>query len=144
MMFIRLLFVAVLLLALPARALADFDARQCQRIDDVAVPYDVAADTASVTFSSPSDRIVVRAAQIEAGGKTLSGPQVGPYYGDVRHFLDRARTMASSALPFGGERATMASAATEMCSAILRIAASGAVVERAFPGFQSPVRVKFK
>ena len=144
MKLIRFSLAALLLCALPGSAFADFDVKQCQRIDDVAIPYDVATDSASVTFSSPSDRIVVRAAQIEAGGKSLSGPQVGLYYGDVRRFLDRARTMANAALPFGGERATMGQAATEMCMAIVDVAASGAAVEGAFPGFVSPVRVKFK
>ena len=144
MKLIRFSLAAVLLCALPGRASADFDVKQCQRIDDVAIPYDVAMDSASVTFSSPSDRIVMRAVQIEAGGKMLSGPPVGPYYANVRRFLDRARTMANAALPFSGERATIGQAATEMCMAIVEVAASGAAVERAFPGFVSPVRVKFK
>lgn len=141
---IRLTFAALLLCALPAPAFADFDARQCARIDDVEVPYDVATDSASVTFLSTRDRIVVRAAGIETGGRTLNGPQVAPYYSDVRRFLDRARVMANAALPFSGGQAKMGAAATEMCMAIVAVAASGAVVERAFPGFASPVRVKFK
>lgn len=144
MKIIRLSLAVLLLCALPGPAFADFDARQCQRIDDVDVPYDVATDSASVTFSSSKDRIVVRAAEIEAGGRTLNGPLVGPYYGDVRRFLDRARTMANAALPFNGEQATMGAAATQMCMAIVSVAASGAAVEREFPGFVSPVRVKFK
>jgi hypothetical protein len=141
---IRLTFAALLLCALPAPALADFDPRQCERIEDVDVPYDVATDSASVTFSSSRDRIVVRAAEIQAGGRMLNGPLVGPYYGDVRRFLDRARVMANAALPFTGGQATMGAAATQMCMAIVSVAASGAAVERAFPGFVSPVRVKFK
>ena len=144
MKFTRSALAAFLLCVLSGTALADFDVRQCQRIADVTVPYDVTADAASVTFSSGADRIVIRPTQIEAGGKTLSGPQIGPYYAGVRRFLDRARTMANAALPFSGSQDTMGAAATQMCMAIVDVAASGAAVERAFPGFVSPVRVKFK
>lgn len=141
---IQLLLVTLILCTLPQDALAAFDSKQCQRIDDVAVPYDVAMDNASVTFSSRSDRIVVRMAGITAGGKTFGGHQVGRYYADVRRFLANSRTMANAALPFSGERATMGAAATQMCIAIIDVAASGAAIEQAFPGFLSPVRIKFK
>lgn len=129
---------------LPGTALADFDAKQCQRIDDVDVPFDVTFEGPAITFSSDEETITVRSAQIEAGGKILSGPQAAPYYTSVRLFLDRARSMANAALPFSGSDATMSAAATQMCMAIVDVAASGAAAERAFPGFVSPVRVKLK
>lgn len=140
----QLLLIAALALSIPAPAFAQGDLAQCRRIDDVSVPYDVAIDGASVTFSTGGDQIVVRPAEIVAAGRTFSGPQAATYYNDVRRFLQNARTMAKAALPFSGDSATMSSAATNMCMAIIAVAASGSAVEQAFPGFRSPVRVKFK
>ena len=132
---------SLVLASAPATA---FDAKQCERIDDVEVPYDVSIAASAVTFSSGGSQIVVNAEAITAAGRTFSGPAVGPYYADIRVFLRRADGMARVALPFGGGEGSMGSAARDMCAAIVSLAASGGAVEQAFAGFRSPVRIKFK
>lgn len=115
----------------------------CSRISDVAVPWNVDVQPASVTFTNKRTRVVVSQDAIVANGRTFHGSSVKAYYGDVRNFLGNASSMANVARHFTDHTA-FPKAATGMCQAILAVHASGEQVQRAFPGFASPIHVSLQ
>lgn len=141
----RPLIVAALVLstlAAPCLAAEGTDAG-CSRITDVDLPYDVDVAADALRFEDGDDAIVVTPDRIESGGQVFRDDAVHAYHDDLRGFLDNAGSMAKVARAFL-HRSAFPQAATDMCHAILAVQASGAEIERRFPGFTSPVRVSLK
>lgn len=138
--------IALSALAAPAFAADNTpDLAQCDRIVDVEVPFDVDAGSDELRFSDRNAAdIVVTGARIESGGRTLRDDSIAGYHADLRGFLDTAGSMAKVARSLLGNRGAFPQAATDMCSAILAVQASGHAMEQRFPGFVSPVRVTLK
>ena len=136
----------LLLAAIAAPCLASGDGggdAGCARIADVDLPYDVEADADTLRFRGKDDAIVVAGDRIEVDGQVFRDAGVRGYHDDLRGFLDNAGSMARVARSFT-RRGAFPQAATDMCHAILAVQASGAAMERRFPGFTSPVRVVLK
>ena len=116
---------------------------QCNRIADVDVPFEVDVAADALRFEGQDGAIVVTSDRIESGDQVFRDDAVRGYHDDLRGFLDNAGSMAKVARSFL-RRGAFPQAATDMCRAILAVQASGAAMERRFPGFTSPVRVSLK
>lgn len=141
----RSLAVAALVLsALAAPCLAAEGAgAQCNRIADVDVPFEVDVAADALRFEGRDGTIVVTPDRIQSGHHVFRDDAVRGYPDDLRGFLDNAGSMAKVARSFL-RRDAFPQAAADMCHAILAIQASGAAMERRFPGFTSPVRVSLE
>lgn len=139
--FLALIFIAAL--SAPAWA-QDFDPSQCARIQDVEVPYEVATAEDAITFSARGGDIVVSAQAIRANGRTHASPAVAGYHQTLSRFLDQASITARAMNPFSRDRAGMGESATDMCRAIIELAASAAVIESEFNGYSSPVQIRLR
>jgi len=141
----QLLFGLTLLAALNAPAWAqDFDAGQCARIEDVNVPYEVSAADQAITFSARGGDIVVTPQTVRANGRTHASAAVAGYHSNLRQFLNQASVTARAMNPLAPRSAGMSEAATDMCRAIITLAASAAVIEGEFDGYSSPVRIRLR
>lgn len=139
--FVGLTFLA----ALSAQAWAqDFDASQCARIQNVVVPYDVTTAQNTITFSARAGDIVVTADAIRANGRTHASPAVAGYHRNLGLFLSQASATARAMNPLSSGRAGMGEAATDMCRAIIELAASASVIEGEFNGYYSPVQIRLR
>lgn len=125
-----------------------FDPSQCARIQDVDVPYEVTQSSGAITFSSRGGAVVVDAQSIRANGQTHASPAVASYHQALSQFLNRADTMGREGLraanPLARRDNSLGDAATNMCSAILELARSSAVIEGEFTGYSSPVRIRLR
>jgi hypothetical protein len=137
------LFGLAFLAAVSTQAWAqDFDAAQCSRIDDVSVPYEVTTANQAITFSTRGGDIVVSAQSIRANGRTHASAAVAGYHQTLSQFLNQASATARAMNPLSGRSAAMGDTATNMCRAIIELAASAAVIEGEFDGYTSPVRIR--
>jgi hypothetical protein len=130
--------------AAPCAWAQDFDAGQCSRIEDVDVPYEVALAQQAITFTARGSAIVVTPQSIRADGRTHASPAVAGYHRDLGQFLNQASATARAMNPLSGRSAGMGEAATDMCRAIIALAASAAVIEGEFTGYSSPVRIRLR
>lgn len=120
-----------------------FEASQCERIQNVEAPYDITVAAQAITFSNRSGAIVVTSDSIHANGRTYANPAVATYYQDLTAFLSAASSTARAMNPLG-HHGGMGEAATNMCHAILDLAASTATIESEFNGYSSPVRIRLR
>jgi hypothetical protein len=134
---------AVLLMAASSAHAQAFDPAQCSRISDVDLPYDVTLGDSAVEFRNSHGNVTVTPAEISSAGRTYAGASVPDHYAKLRHFLVTADTMARVANPFSRRDGNggLGDAASNMCQAILDLAASNQMVEGEFPGYTSPVRI---
>ena len=70
-----------------------FDPKQCARISDVDVPYEVSVTDAAIQFRGAGADIAVTPTTISSGERRYSGNLAGGYYKSVRQFLATANTM---------------------------------------------------
>jgi hypothetical protein len=131
-------------LAAPNAWAQDFDADQCSRIENVDVPYEVASAQQAITFSARGGDIVVTPQSIRANGRTHASPAVAGYHRDLSQFLNQASATARAINPLSQRSAGMGEAATDMCRAIITLAASATVIEGEFDGYSSPVRIRLR
>lgn len=120
-----------------------FDASQCARISDIDVPYQVSVTAEAIRFHGDGGDIIVTPTTISSGERRYSGALAGGYYAKVRQFLTNATAMSQTANPFDGAGDVFAigSAATNMCQAILDMAASNQAIVHDFEGFAPPVKI---
>jgi hypothetical protein len=139
----QVLFAMAVLAAVSTHAWAqDFDASQCSRIDDVSVPYEVTTAEQAITFSARGGDIVITPQAIRANGRTHASPAVAGYHQTLGRFLNQASATARAMNPLAARSAGMGDTATNMCRAIIELAASAAVIEGEFDGYASPVRIR--
>jgi hypothetical protein len=154
---LTLAIACVLLSSVTPAAEPAFDPKQCSRIGNVDLPYDVAIAgdelrfTGRATISVTPDRIRVGAAEF------TNRKLATALHGDLKAFLTGAKDVANASSSFamlfgvgaaprntpdtGRPRPGFVASITAMCRAILAVEASERAVKAAFPAFVPPVEV---
>jgi hypothetical protein len=137
-----------LLLWLPAMSAAAEAASDslapCSRIAEVRVPDELHVDADLVVYAPRNaPRISVTAETVQWGGRHFRDPSVRSYHAALHAFLGESGRRASVARSMLN-RGRYAQAASAMCRRVLALEAAGRTVERKFPGFVSPVRIRLR
>ena len=149
---------AALLCGGAANAQTEFDPGECARIQNVDVPFEVAAEDDSLSFTGGLN-ITVSDSELVVGSVSFNNPGLASnLHKDLRSFLSRAAAMAPVASGFDSDWEAIAerlsageapddvtkeflTAITNMCEAILALDASQSAVSAAFPAFIAPVEI---
>lgn len=147
-----LLLATALLFATAGAAQAQpFDARRCNAIRDVDVPYDLAAVGPSIVLTRGADRITVTDRAIVTAAGRLDDPALASRYAaSLRGFMANARRVPILGARFGravaadnhrAESPGFLGALKDMCQSLLDVHEVQARITRALPAFTPPIRV---